>query len=355
MKALIVLVLLAGCEGLTSTPRPLVSVLRLTSDDCYALMTPDAPIAGELGVAGTCPTTAPPRLFGGDDQVEVVIDYGPDVDFAGAPPAPRPAVTVTIDGAIADVAIDVSQEHRNGGRVYFIATFIVPNQPSIAMQINATVNAEFQTTVATTFSIVIPPVALELLECPIGQQCLLAGGVGSAHIHVSVTGIVPQMVTVHTKLDGVPLPDTLPIVITEVAKGHTEHTTAILVPAAHDGAQWLISAQLGAQPPTNVIATIQAPAITTALSCGGACALHPGDAVGLTITAPALITPLQALVDTRIDGVPVLVAAPVSLHVNSDGTATGLLALTAPATTGTWQIDASVAGYAASALLTQVQ
>ena len=355
MKALLLLLALAGCEDLTSTPHPIVSVLRLTSDECYALMTPNAPIAAELAVPGTCPDPAPPRLFGGDDQVEVVIDYGPYVDFSGADAAPQPTVTVTVDGAVADVAIDLSKEHRSGGRAYFIATFIVPNQPSIAMQISAGVNTEFASTVSTTFSIVIPPVALDLLECPLGQLCNVTGAVGSAHIHVVVTGQVPQMVTVHTKLDGVPLPDPLPTLITEVAKGHTEHTTAILVPAAHANAQWLISAQLGAQPPTNVIATIQPPAIETALSCGSSCALHPNDSVGLTITAPALIQPLQALVTTRIDGVPQLVDAPITLHVNADGTSTGLVTLQAPATAGTWQIDASVAGYAAPALLTPVQ
>jgi hypothetical protein len=357
MKRLLLLASLAalGCEGLTSTPRPIVSVLRLTSDDCFALMTPNAPVAAELGVPAICSETTPPRLFGGDDLVEVVIDYGPDVDFAGSDHSPPPTVTVSVDGAVVDLAIDLSHEHRILGRAYYIATFVVPDQPSIDMQIIAGVNAQFQTTVQTVFSIVIPPVSLDLLECPLGQQCILTGATGSAHVHVSVTGTIPQMVTVHTKLDGVPLPDSLPTVITEVAHGHTEHTTAILVPAAHDGAQWLISAQLGAQPPTTVIATIHKPTITTALSCGSTCALHTGDSVGLTITAPAQITPLQAFVDTSINGVPQLVAAPVTLRANADGTATGILTLHAPATTGQWQIDASVAGYPADALLTTIQ
>ena len=85
------------------------------------------------------------------------------------------------------------------------------------------------------------------------------------------------------------------------------------------------------------------------------CALTPNTSVGLTISAPAQITPLQAIVDTRIDGVPQLVAAPVQLVVSSDGTATGLLALPTPGTTGTWQVDVSVAGYTAPSIVTQIQ
>jgi hypothetical protein len=355
MKRLFLICTLAACEGLTSTPRPVVSVLRLTEDQCFLLMTPNTPVAKELGVPAICDGTTPPRLFGNDDLVEAVIDYGPDVDFGGTDHSPAPTVTVTVDGAVADIPIEISQEHRILGRAYYIATFVAPAQPTIDMQITAGVNAEFQTTVGTVFSIVIPPVSLDLLECPANQLCLVTGSVGSAHIHLSITGEIPQMVAVHSKLDGVPLPDTLPAVITEVAHGHTEHTTAILVPNAHDGALWLITAQLGAQPPTSLTATIKAPAITTALSCGSTCALHTNDPVGLTITAPALITPLQALVDTRIDGVPQLVASPVTLHANADGTATGLVTIPAPATAGTWQIDATVAGYAAPALLTTIQ
>jgi hypothetical protein len=95
--------------------------------------------------------------------------------------------------------------------------------------------------------------------------------------------------------------------------------------------------------------------ITTALSCAPSCVLHTNDSVGLIVTAPALITPLQAFVDTSIAGVPQLVAAPVTLHANADGTATGILTLQAPATTGQWQIDATVAGYSADALLTTIQ
>jgi hypothetical protein len=354
MKYLL-LTLLVGCEGLTSIPHPSVVVLKRTEADCFAVMTGDR-VAPELNVPALCPDPVPPRLYGGDDRVEVVIDYGPDVDFAGASAAPKPNVMVTVDGAVTDEPIEISQEHRVGGRVYFIATFLTPKTPSIDMQVTAGVDAEFQTTVSTVFTIVIPSVSLSLLECIAGQACVLTGATGNAHVRVSVLGTEPQTVLVHTLLDSQPLPDTLPPVITDMAQGHTEHTTAIPVPPARDGAQWLISAQIGAEPPTNVIATIQAPAITSTLSCGNSCALvHGAGSVGLAIVAPGLIHPLQALVDTSLNGVPQLVAAPVTLVVDAVGHANGLLAVPIPSTAGSWQVDVSVGGYSASSIVTTVQ
>ena len=353
MKYLL-LALLVGCEGLTSIPHPSVTVLKRTEADCFAVMT-GVPVAPVLNVPALCPDPEPPRLFGGDDRVEVVIDYGPDVDFAGAAQAPTPNVMVTVDGAVTDEPIEISQEHRVGGRAYFIATFLTPKTPSIDMQVTAGVDAEFQTTVSTVFTIIIPPVTLSLLECTAGQLCVLTGATGSAHIKVSVLGTEPQTVLVHTLLDSQPLPDTLPPVITDMAQGHTEHTTAIPVPAARDGAQWLISAQIGAEPSSNVIATIQSPVISAALSCGGACALvHNTGSVGLTIGAPGLIRPLQALVNTSLNGVPQLVAAPVTLNVDAAGHANGLLAVPIPNTAGSWQVEVSVAGYSAPAIVTTI-
>jgi hypothetical protein len=345
MKHIFVLVVLAGCEGLTSTPKPAVSVLRQTEAGCFGLMTTDTPVAPVLGVPALCTDPVPPRLFAADDHVEVVVDYGPDVDFAGAPAAPKPVVTVTVDGAASDQPIEISKEHRVGGRVYFIATFIAPSTPTIDMQVAAAVDADFQATVATVFAVVLPPVELSLLECGVGQACRVTGAVGSAHVHLSILGEEPQSVIVHTLLDGEPLPDTLPPVITDVAQDHTEHTTAIPVPAAHIGAQWLITAQLAAGPIASVTATIDKPNILATLSCGSSCTLVRGGTVGLLISAPGQIRPLEALVDTALDGVPQIVDAPVTLVVNADGTATGQIALPVPNAPGTWQIEASVAGY----------
>ena len=355
MKRLaLILLACAGCEGLTSVPEPAVSVLRQTDAGCFALMN-STPIATELHVPAICPDPTPPRLYGGADNVEVVIDYGPDVDFAGTTSSPPPNVVVTVDGAVSTQPIAISAEQRVGGRAYYIATFVAPPTPSIDMQITAGVDADFQTVVSTVFTVVLPPVTLELIDCVAVQVCELAGAVGSAHIRVSVMGDVPQTLFVHSYLDGFLQPDTLPPVITEISAGHTEHTTAIPVPAGRDGAQWEITAQLGAQAPATVVATIVPPAITSALSCGASCMLAANSSVGFAVTAPAQIDPLQALVTTRFAGVPQIVAAPVTLVVNADGTATGLLALPTPTSAGTWQVDASVAGYATDTIITQIQ
>ncbi len=356
MKHVFLLLALAACEGLTSTPKPAVSVLRQSSSGCFALMTPDAPVATELHLPDVCADPELPKLYGGDDRVEVVIDYGPDVDFAGATAAPPPNVTVTVDGArAADTVIEVSDEQRVGGRVYFIATFLTPNQRSADMQITAGVDAQFETTVSTVFQIVIPPVELSLLECPVGNQCLITGAVGSAHIKVSVVGQEPQTVLVHTLLDGVPQPDTLPPVITDVSQGHTEHTTATLVPPAHPGAQWMITAQLGAEPPTSVTATIIAPVLNASLSCGDPCVVTHGSTIGLTVTAPGAIRPAQAVLDTKLDGVPQVTGQSVALVTGADNLATGNVAIPVPNTPGTWQIEVSVAGYSAMLPVATVQ
>jgi hypothetical protein len=124
------------------------------------------------------------------------------------------------------------------------------------------------------------------------------------------------------------------------------------VPAAHDGAELALSAALDGAVPTTITATIHAPAVTVQLSCGDTCNLAAGDPVGIEVTAPALIRPAQAFVDTRLDGVPQLVAAPLALTPGTTGFATGTLAVHAPAQPGTWQIDVTVAGYAAPALVT---
>ena len=356
MKLLpILLILGAGCEGLTSPPEPIVSVLKRNEVGCFQLIT-DVKLAASLDVPGTCDYGgASSQLIAGVDLIEVVIDYGPDVEFAGNTHAPPPTVTVAVDGAASETAVQLSDEHRVGSRAYFVATFRAPKTPSTDVQLTVGVNAGFKATVPITFKIVPPPVSLTLVDCPLGIQCQLFGGVGNAHIRISVPGDVPQTVLVHATLDGFVQPDPVPPVTTEVAEGHTEHTTATPVPAVHDGAVWVIAAQIGAEHPSLVTATIRAPMISSQLSCGDTCTLAPNATVGLEITAPVGIRPLQAMVDTRIDGIPVLVAAPVTLIANADGTATGLLALRAPSQTGQWQIAVSVAGYFAPAIVATIQ
>ena len=351
--------LCAGCEGLSSTPEPVVSVLKQIDGGagapgaCFALMTPDTPIDPELGIKTTCAMTTSPQFLAGDDLLEVVVDYGPEVEFDDSTQAPPPAIAVAIDGAQADVPVDLTSG-RVDTRAFFVGTFRAPAQPSRDVRISAAVNPGFATEVPVVFENLTPPVAIELAECPGGTGCTLQGAVGSAHFRLLVPGAVPQTVALHATLDGAPLGDPVAPVTTHPQDTDTEADVALAVPAAHDGAQWVVSAQLGDNAPANLTTTIQAPAIQTALSCGTSCSLAPGDAVGLTITAPAGIAPLQAIIDTTLDGVPQLVAAPVTLVPAAGGTATGALALHAPAA-GSWQIDASVAGYAAPAIVTAIQ
>jgi hypothetical protein len=116
----------------------------------------------------------------------------------------------------------------------------------------------------------------------------------------------------------------------------------------------VISAQLGGGTPTTATATIHGPTIASSLSCDPTCNLAQGNAVGLAIVAASEIRPLQALVSTRLDGVPQLVNVVVTLVTMADGTADGALALVAPQP-GTWSIDVSIAGYPAPSIVQTVR
>jgi hypothetical protein len=355
MKQVLVIAAICGCTGgLTSDPQPIVSVLK-QDGDCFALMTPDSPIAPALGVSGTCGYLAHPTLYAGVDFVEVVVDYGPDVLFAGTTVAPRPDVVVTVDGMPSAEPVEVSDEYRVGGRAFFIATFDAPKQASRDVRVTAGVNAGFQTIVPIVFTTTTPPVGLRLLDCPPNTPCTLPGATGSAHLFISVPGTKSHFVTIHSILDGITQPDPIPPVQTLRVLSHSEATTAVPIPAVVPNTAWTLVAQLGESQGSEVSATIVAPPLAATLSCGTACNLSTGDAVGLDIVAPAGIRPLEALVDTRIDGVPQLVGVRVPLVQRADGTAAGAFALTAPATPGMWQIDVSVAGYRAPAVMTAVQ
>ena len=345
----------AACEGFAAPPEPLVSVLRLTSDDCFAVMTPDTPVATVLGIQDIC--TGPsvgPMLVGGIDFVEVVVDYGPGVEFASDVHAPAPTVELLVDGVPSDAPIMITGEERAGARAYFIATFRAPATPSLDARVIASVNPGFQTEVPIAFSIVSPQLTIDITDCAQGAPCVLLGAVGNAHVRVAVPGDVSQTVVLSATLDGVAQPEPAPPVKTDPVGGHTEHTTAIPVPAARDGAQWVIAGQLGDAVPSTVTATIQAPTIDTSLSCDPSCSIAAGDTVGLDIAAPALIRPLQALVTTRLGGVPQLVDATVALVAGADGNARGTLALVAPQA-GAWTIDVTIAGYSAPTLVETVR
>lgn len=342
----------AACDSaITSDAQPIVSVLK-QDGNCFALMAGDA-IDPTLGVSGTCPYRADTRMLAGIDFIEVVIDYGPDVAFSGSTVAPAPTVVLTADGVASQDPISMSEEFRVGDRAYFIATFRAPLRASSDVRITARVNAGFQTLVPEVLTSASPQVELVLLECQQGA-CEVPGATGSVHISLAVPGTVPQFVTIHSTLDGVPQPDPVPPVRTFVVNNRTENTTAIPVPAAPDGTLWTISAQLGDGGTTEVDAIIRKPNITTELTCGLVCSLDAGDPVGLEIVTPAGIRPLEALVTTRLDGIPRLVDARVPLQNRADGTAHGLIGLIAPGP-GAWQIDVTVAGYSAPTIVTNVQ
>ncbi len=350
---LIVAVLAAGCDGVTTAPEPIVSVLKHTADDCYALMTPSSPVSTTLGISGICTYGVEPTLLASVDAMEIVVDYGPEVPFSATAPAPSPTIAVTVDGEASDVAIELSNEQRVGSRAFFVAALHTPSVASEDMRITAGVNAGFQTEVPDVFALVEPTIELALAECAPGNPCVLQGATGDAHLEITLPGDVPLTVSVHAMLDGVAQPDPVPPVTTTPVADNSETIVAIPVPAAHDGVQWQLAAELPGGRPTTLLASIVAPGIASALSCGGTCNLHSNDAVGLTISAPEGIAPAQALVTTTLDGVPQLVAAPVALQAGAVGTSTGELALIAPPP-GAWQIDVTVAGYPAPSIVTTV-
>ncbi len=345
---------LAGCDdGITSDAQPRVTVL-VQSDTCAAPIAGD-PIDATLDVSGVCPYRGSTQLFAGVNQLEVIVDYGPDVAFDSDTAAPPPDVTLLVDGVERDVPIDVSDEFRVGERAYFIATLTVPPGPSSNIRISAGVNAGFKTLVPEVMTAIDPPVFMRILECGNNPVCEVTGAVGSAHIEITAFGDGQELVSVHSTLDGVPQPDPIPPVRTFPKGGvETVAITAVPIPATSDDTSWSLTAQLGSAT-WEARTLIRAPSILSRLTCGTACALASGDPVGLEIIAPGPIRPLEAFVTTRLDGNPQLVSVRVPLEQRADGTALGLLGLTAPPGGGSWQIDVTVAGYAAPSLVTNVQ
>lgn len=335
MKRLLPCALLCACEGLTTAPTPALSALKKMPEGCFALMTPEQPVADALHLYGTCGYQADATLAAGVDTVVVVIDYGADVEFDATASVPPPAIAVSLDGVVTDVPVEVSDVQRAGARAYFLATLKAPLALASDVRISAEVNPGFRATLAQPFALVAPPVDLSLAECGPAVGCELAAAVGDAHLVIDVPGGDGEPVTVRTALDGIVQPD--------VVAATAGETVALPVPAAEDGAVWTISAQLPVGPAPSVAATLRAPVIGSALSCAPGCVLAPGDEVGLAITAPPGIHATQALVTTRLDGVPQLVGEPVALDP-------GLVALGVPGH-GTWTIDVSVAGYRAPAIV----
>lgn len=347
-KRLLLLGALCACEGLTTPPSPALSALKEMPEGCFALMTPATPVAPDITLNGVCSYQADPTLMAGVDTAVIVIDYGPDVEFDTTTAIPPPIVTMTVDGAVSTTPISISDAQRIGARAYFLATLRAPEVLSQSVQVEAEVNAGFHASLDNVFSLVPAPISLAFDECPDPMVCNLPGAVGAAHLQIGVPGNLEQTVTVRTMVDGIEQPDSLEV-DTHPGSSMSTATVALPVPAAHDGAMWTVSAQLAVGPAPTVTAVIHPPAIATQLSCAPSCSLAPGDPVGLEITAPAGIRATQALVTTRLDGVPQLVAEPVAL-TQSTSSANGLVSLTAPSH-GTWTIDVAVAGYSAPAIV----
>jgi hypothetical protein len=347
-KRLLLLCALGACEGLTTPPSPALSALKRMPEGCFALMTPATPVAPDITLNGLCSYQADPSLMAGVDEAVVVVDYGPDVEFDTTTAIPPPIVTLTVDGAVSDTPISISAPQRIGARAYFLATLRAPEVISQSVAIDAEVNAGFHASLDNVFSLVPAPISLGFAECPDPMACVLPGAVGDAHLQISVPGSVEQTVTVRTAVDGIEQPDAV-VVDTHPDGTASSATVALPVPAAHVGAMWTASAQLPVGPAPSVTAAIQSPAVTMQLSCAPNCSLSPGDSVGLAIFAPKGVRADQALVTTRVDGVPQLVAEPVAL-IEDSASSSALVSLTVPSQC-TWTIDATVAGYSAPAIV----
>jgi hypothetical protein len=348
MKRLLLLSTLCACEGLTTPPTPALSALKRMPEGCFALMTPATPVAPDIHLDGTCSYQADPTLMAGVDEAVIVVDYGPDVEFDTTTAIPPPIVTMTVDGAVSNTPISISGAQRIGPRAYFLATLRAPEVLSQSVRIEAEVNAGFHGELDNVFSLVPAPISLAFAECPDPMACVLPGAVGDAHLQISVPGTLEQTLTVRTAVDGVEQPDSVEV-DTHTSSTTSSATVALPVPAARVGAVWTVSAQLAVGPAPSITAAIQSPAVTMQLSCAPNCSLAPAESVGLAIFAPVGVRADQALITTRLDGVPQLVGEPVQLIQDASGTS-GLVSLTVPSH-GTWTIDATVAGYSAPAIV----
>ena len=345
----LLVVMVAACEA-PAPVTPILSVLKRT-DTCFALMTPDNPVPSELAVPNICDGDTFPTIYAGVDLVEIVIDYGPEVDFAATTVAPAPTVEVVVDGVANPVRIDVSPEQRLGSRAFFLATFRAPTVSSTDVRIAAGAGEGFHTESPTIFATVPPPISFALAECQPGLACTLVAVVGGVHATVSVPGDVAVPIVIHQTIDQLLQPDTIAVTATP-SGGSAAASVAIEVPT---GTAWSLAAQVGDGRSAPVSIALVPPTIEAHLSCGTACTVIRGGQVGLAITAPGAIHPARALVTTKLGGVPQLIAAPIDLEV-AGGVASGLVTLTAPTNAvGTWEIAVTVAGFAAPTIEATVQ
>lgn len=239
--ALLATLCLAACEA-PAPATPIVSVL-VRADACFALLTPDIPPAPELGIAGVCADPGEPTLAASVDLVELVIDYGPDVDFARSTAVPPPVVTVTADGQPVEVAVALSGEQRVGTRAYFVATLRAPDVASNDVRFAAGVDQGFATQVPVVFTVLPPPIAFSLAECGVAMACTIPASATVVHARIEIPGDVSLPVAIHQEIDGAREPDPVPVVTTTVETTH--NTAQVAIPVPRVGTHWRLVAQVG--------------------------------------------------------------------------------------------------------------
>ena len=335
-------------------PIEAISVLKRTAQNCSLVIAGEPP-ASALGLPTPCTGDSPlGQLNAGSDQIEIVVDYG-NVDFPGATTkVPAPTFGVLVDHKEIAVPIAVPPAKRAGGHVFFVGTMNAPAVISPDFRLTVTAVPGHTAFVSQIFNLQPPPIGIAIQEC--GESCEREGAVGSIHARIAIPGEIPQSIIIRNVIDGVVSDLGAATLTTELGVGETFQTATMAVPTAADGAKWRLEVQLGASRARSNEITIRKPRIVTSLSCGTICALASGAQVGLTVTAPRLISSHEASITTRLDGVPVTTNSALDLISDVDtNTSVGVTTLTTPTSPGTWTIDVSVAGYRASTINVTVQ
>jgi hypothetical protein len=379
------LVVAAGCRGdETTSSGPSVALQKQTARGCYATLTP-APPAKELGLTDLCPATdkaPPPVLVAGIDQVRAVIDYA-GVEFPGSASAPAPTVTVTIDGKASTTLASVQAERRTDGRTYFLATFVVPNVVSNNIRIDVTVNAGYDTPVATVLSTVQPvaTAATSVLTREPNATCVtrLYGPAPDSELKLDPTCATPvpevpkvaaavqrvQVVidegaidfpaasqipvpTINVLVDGVD--SSTPVTMSSPFRvsGHiyflaTFHPPALL----SDDMRLVITATPGAGVLVDKPFQIIAPAIAVGLvECPTGSGCEQAGAVGNVHTSVTIIgdVPQMVAFHNLIDGVPVADSVSPAMTAAASGTTTVTVPVPVPvaAEGSSWVIDVQI-------------
>jgi hypothetical protein len=166
-QALVILLVAAGCDDLSSRSGPTVSVLRQTRGACFELMAGPRPPAGMGGEPCSAVTTNT-KLIAGLDVVQLVIDYGA-IDVPASAIIPPPMPSLQLDGVATTPAPNVQPEPPLDGHTYFLAYATAPTTLSNHVQITVPVVAGYGAAVPTIFQTVDAPITASLLvKAPAG-------------------------------------------------------------------------------------------------------------------------------------------------------------------------------------------